>query len=254
MKRILYLAAGLMLVIIAIGATGCDSLSPPTRTTSSGSLISSQNTGIWVNGEGKVTVVPDIAILTLGVEAQADTVDQAQDEASTAMNAIIGELNSRGVADNDIRTQYFSIYPARRWVPETGEEELTGYRVTNMVTVKIRKVEDTGTIIDAVARAGGNYIRIDNISFTVDEPAPYQREAREEALADALEKAEQIADTAGVRLGEPTYINEVTSYYPTPYEMTYGMVVPAPSVVPGASISPGETVITITMQVAYNIR
>ncbi len=250
MKRILCLVVCSLLIIIAIGASGCDSLSPPTRTTS-GSLISSQSTGIWVSGEGKVTVVPDIAILTLGVEAQADTVDQAQNEASTAMNAVVSELDSRGVADKDIQTRYFSIYPVRRWVQERGEEELVGYRVTNMVTVKVRKVDDTGTIIDAVTRVGGDYIRIDNLSFTVDDPTPYQKEAREKALADAHEKARQIADTAGVRLGEPTYINESSSY--SQPRISYGMAVPAPSAEAAVSISAGETEITILVQVAYSI-
>ncbi len=250
-KKILLITVSL-LIILAIGASGCDSFSPPSRTTS-GSVISSQSTGIWVHGEGKVTVVPDIAVLTLGVEAQADTVDQAQNEASTAMNAVVSELDSRGVADKDIQTRYFRIYPVRNWVPERGEEELVGYRVTNMVTVKIRKVEDTGTIIDAVARVGGDYIRIDNISFTVDDPSPYQKEAREKALADAYEKARQIADTAGVRLGEPTYISESGSDYPIPRQVTYGMAVPAPMPEAAVSISPGETEITILVQVAYSI-
>jgi len=248
-----FLIIGTLLVIIVIGATGCDSLSPPSRTTSSG-VISGQNTGIWVSGIGEVTVTPDIAVLTLGVEAQADTVDQAQGEASSAMNAVVSELDSRGVADKDIQTLYFRIYPVRDWAPERGEEELVGYRVTNMVTVKVREVDDTGTIIDAVARVGGDYIKIDNISFTVDDPTPYQKEAREKALADARERAEQIADTAGVRLGEPTYINESGSYYPTTRQISYGMAVPAPMPEAAASISPGETVITILVQVAYSIR
>lgn len=252
MKRILCLAVALLLVIATLGATGCDSFSPPSRTTSGG-VISGQSTGIWVTGEGKVTVVPDIAILTLGVEAQADTVAQAQSEASSAMNAVVSELDSRGVADKDIQTRYFRIYPVRDWSQERGEEQLVGYRVTNMVTVKVREVDDTGAIIDAVARVGGDYIRIDNISFTVDDPVPYQKEAREKALADAHEKAMQIADTAGVGLGEPTYINESGSYYPTSRQVSYGMAVPAPVPEAAASISPGETEIIILVQVAYSI-
>ena len=74
-----------------------------------------------------------------------------------------------------------------------------------------RDVENTGTIIDAVAAAGGNYIRINNIELTVDDPVPYQKEAREKALADAQEKAQQIADSADLRLGMPTFIAESSS-------------------------------------------
>lgn len=247
MKRILWLGVLLMLAAITIGITGCKDFTSPGGSNSN----SSQNTGIWVTGEGKVTVVPDVAILNVGVEAQADTVAQAQDEAATAMDAINSELASSGVEDKDIKTQYFSIYPVRSYVPDTGEEKLTGYRVTNMLSVKVRKVEDTGTIIDAVASAGGNYIRIDNIEFTVDDPVPYQEEARQKALADARDKAGQIADEADLDLGNPTYINETSNYYPYAVPATYGLAVPMPA--GGTSISPGETTITVYMQVAYAI-
>jgi uncharacterized protein len=256
MKRILWLGVLLLLAASILGMSGCnDFTSPGGKTSASGSIVSSQNTGIWVTGEGKVTVVPDVAVLGVGVEAQADTVAQAQNDAATAMNAMKSELASRGVADKDITTQYFSIYPVRTYAPDTGEEKLTGYRVTNMLTVKVRKVEDTGTIIDAVAKAGGNYIRIDNISFTVDDPIPSQKEARDKALVDARDKAKQIADKAGLKLGDPTFISETTSYYPTPYQ-SYGMglAVPAPVSVFDTSINPGETTITVLMQVAYDIK
>jgi uncharacterized protein YggE len=249
-KRILYPAGIILIAIIFVGVSGCDSITGPAN---SNVPLGTQQTGIWVTGEGEVIVIPDLAILSVGVEAQADTVAQAQSEASTAMNEILTTLRSSGVEENDIQTQYFSIYPTRRWDPDTGEEELTGYQVTNMVTVKVRVVEDTGTIIDAVAAAGGNYIRINNIEFTVDDPVPYQKEAREKALADAQEKAQQIADSADLKLGTPTYIAESSSY--NPYTTEFSMGIPAPIIITesGSSISPGETTITVTMQVAYDI-
>jgi uncharacterized protein YggE len=231
--------------------SGCEGFTSPARTSTLGG-VSGQNTGIWVTGEGKVTVVPDVAVLNVGVEVQADTVGQAQEEATTAMNAVRSELDIRGVEDKDIKTQYYSIYPVRNYVPDKGGEELAGYRVTNMLTVKVRKVEDAGVIIDAVARAGGNYIRIDNISFTVDDPVPYQKEARAKALDDAKEKAKQIADTAGLKLGDPTYINETSSYYPPPVPYAYEAAVPM--IAGSAPVSPGEMDITVYVQVAYAIK
>jgi uncharacterized protein YggE len=249
MKRVLYLGGIISLLIIVLAASGCDTLSAPSIKTAPSN--SQQNTGIWVTGEGEVTVVPDVAVLSLGVESEADTVAQAQSQASTAMNGILSVLSSRGVEETDIKTQSYSIYPSRRWDQDTGEEELTGYRVTNMVAVKVRKIEDTGMIIDAVAEAGGDDIRIDGISFTVDDPAPYQKEAREKALADAQEKAEQIAAAASLKLGEPTYINASSGY--SPYDIAYGISVPAAESASGSSISPGEATITVTMQVAYSI-
>ena len=255
MKRILFPVFGLLLIIIAVGVAGCDGVtSPPARTTTTGGIISNQQTGIWVTGEGKVSVVPDVATLSLGVEAQATTVAQAQNEASSAMEAVIGELKASDVDEKDIRTSRFSIYPVRRWDQNREEEILLGYRVNNMVTAKIRDVEATGTIIDAVTRAGGDYIRIDNISFSVDDPSEYYEEAREKAIDDAETKAQHLADTTGVKLGAPTYISESGGYAPPmTVRMDFAEAAPVPAAAP-PSISPGETEITLTVHIAYGIK
>ena len=254
MKKNLLLSIGLILALsaIAAGTTGCDSFfSPPSKptSTSAGIILSQQNTGIWVTGEGKVTVVPDVAILSLGVEAQAATVAEAQNQASAAMNAVVRELDSYGIDQKDVKTQQFSIYPVRKWIEDKQEEVLIGYRVNNRVTARVRKVEDTGAIIDAVARAGGDYTRINNISFTVDDPAAYQEEARGKAMADAGARAKQLADLSGVKLGSPTYINESGGFIPAPV-IRYAEAAPALAPPP---ISPGETEISLTVQVVYSI-
>jgi len=254
MRWKLLLAISLVLAVITVGAVGCEgvpSSSAPKVPSVSGSLIfSQQSTGIWVTGEGKVSVVPDVAILSLGVEAQAVTVAEAQNQAATAMTAVLAELDNYDIAEKDIQTQRFSIYPVRRWAEKEGKEVLIGYRVTNTVTAKVRKVDDTGTIIDAVARAGGDYIRINNISFTVDDPTPYYKEAREEAMADAEAKARQLADLGDVKLGELTYISEGGFTTPVVREMVIEMAPMAPP----TSISPGETEIRLSVQVAYSIQ
>ena len=217
----------------------------------SGNIIfSQQNTGIWVTGEGKVSVIPDVAILGLGVEAQAKTVAKAQGQAREAMEAVMSELDKLGVAKKDIKTQRFSIYPVRRW--ERDKEILIGYRVTNMVTAKIREVDNTGIIIDAVAEVGGDYIRINSISFTVDDPTAYYEEAREKAMADAEAKAEQLADLGGVSLGKPTYISEGGVSPPVPRDFYLKEAGAPPE--PTTPISPGETEIRLNVQVVYSIK
>jgi uncharacterized protein YggE len=249
MKQALWPLVVLLLITLIVVMAGCDSItSPGIRSTASGT--SGQNTGIWVTGEGEVTVVPDIAVLNMGVEAQADTVEKAQSDAIGAMSAIKNELDTRDIEDKDIKTRYFSISPVSNYVTDKGGQELVGYRVSNMLTVKVRKVEDTGAIIDAVAKAGGDFIRIDSINFMVDDPTPYQKQAREKALDDAKDKAKQIADGAGLKLGDPTYIDESGSSYPYPVTVDYESKVAGG----GTSISPGETTVTVTLQVAYAIK
>ncbi|HEX9975611.1 MAG TPA: SIMPL domain-containing protein [Dehalococcoidales bacterium] len=258
MKKGLLLVIGLVLVVSLL-LVGCESqessgsasgqeLSVP-QNLSVSLTGSSQQTGIWVSGTGEVTVTPDVAILTLGVEAQEKTVKEAQSEAASAMAAVVAALKTNGVADKDIQTQWYSISPVTKWVEETNEQITTGYSVTNMVTVKIRDISKAGTIIDAVAEAGGDLTRINSINFTVDDPTAYYNQAREQAMQDAKDKAEQMATLAGVTLGKPTYISESSSYIPTPYylkDYAEGSSASTP-------ISAGELDITLTVQVGYAI-
>ncbi|OGO29864.1 MAG: hypothetical protein A2Z29_05530 [Chloroflexi bacterium RBG_16_56_11] len=260
MKRVIWPVAALIFLAAVTVLSGCDSITSPPSTNNAGS--SSQNTGIWVTGEGKVTVTPDLAILNLGVEAQADTVAQAKQGADAAMNAVLEALKNGGVAANDIQTRYFSIEQLTRYDNFTQKQTVTGYRVSNTVTVKIRvlSVESftldykAGRIIESVVNAGGDLIRINSIGFTVDDPVPYQKEAREKALTDARDKARQIADKDGLKLGEPTFISETNSSIPYNLPQYYGLAVPAPMITIGTSISPGETTVIVTIQVAYDIR
>ena len=252
-KLLLLLISSLVLGFIAVSMVGCDFVAPPATKTSvsSGPIFSQQSTGIWVTGEGKVSVVPDVAILSLGIEAQADTVAEAQSRAAAAMGTVVAELDNYGIARKDIETRHFTIYPVRRWVED--KEILLGYRVNNMVTVKVRRVADSGAVIDAAAGAGGDYIRINSINFTVDDPSAYHEEARKKAMADAEAKAKQLADSAGVKLDTPTYINESGGSIPVPSDYYKGVpeAISAPAPTP---ITPGETEIRLTVQVVYSIK
>lgn len=210
---------------------------------------SGQQAGIWVSGEGRVTVVPDIAVLSLGVETKASTVAEAQRQASAAMNAVISALRSHNVADKDIRTQSFNISPVYKYV-DRSEPILDGYRVSNMVVVKIRSIGDAGAIIDDVAGAGGDLTRVNSIYFAVDNPKPLQDQAREDAVRDAIAKAQQMARVAGVTLGKPVSITESGGYQPPPLRVSLEAKDVAAAATP---ISPGETEITVNVQIVFGI-
>jgi len=246
-KKIWLLAISLALVLAIVGLAGCS----PDNTVPveiEGLSISNQQEGIWVSGQGVVTVTPDIATLRLGVEVQAATVAIAQSQAIEAMDEVMEALTDNGVAEKDIQTQYFSIRQVTKWDRDKEEEVVVGYRVTNMVTAKIRDIDEAGTVIDAVAAAGGDFTRIDSIDFSVDDPSAYYEEAREEAMADAKTKAEQLAELAGGRLGKATYISESSQIPPPIYRQDiYEEAIP----VAETPISPGEMEISLTVQVAY---
>jgi uncharacterized protein YggE len=178
-------------------------------------------------------------------------VADAQQQAAKSMADVMTALKANSVADKDIATTYYSITPVYSYNPDTGKQTLEGYSISNTATVKIRNVGNAGMVIDAVAAAGGDYTRINSVTLTVDKPEQYNDQARELAMNDAANRARQLAQLSGVKLGKATYINESlntssqTIYYDAGAKAT-------PSVTP-TPISPGETEVTLTVQVVYSI-
>lgn len=254
MKRNWLLVVSLVLLLAVVGFSGCTAgkIAPNKLPSAIQVSLNGQQQGIWVTGQGKVTTIPDIATLRLGIAAQAASVAEAQSQATEAMNRVMAALTDSGVAKEDIQTQYFSIQQVTRWDRVKEEEVVVGYRVTNMVTAKIREIDKTGSIIDTVAEAGGDLTRIEGVSFSVDKPSTYHEEARQKAMADAKAKAEQLAKLAGVTLGKPIYISE-SIYMPPPIYPARMAEAPVPAPAP-TPISPGETEISLTVQVTYAIR
>jgi uncharacterized protein YggE len=237
--------AGLVVVGALVGVAGCT----PVGTV--GTVQSGQQEGIWVSGTGTVTAAPDVVHIRLGIEAQQETVAQAQSDAAAAMVRVMTALGSGGVAEEDIQTQSFSIRQVTRWDRDLEEEIVVGYRVSNDVLVKVREVGRAAALIDAAVVAGGDFIRVDGISFTVDDPTPFHAQARQEAMADAAAKAEGLAELAGVRLGQATFISESSAGQP-PVPVLAEMAVMSADV--STPISPGEVEIRVTVQVVYDIR
>jgi len=242
------LAAGLSLALATVVLAGCTPAGGTVQRT-----LTSQQDGIWVTGQGKTSAAPDLATLRLGVEAQDETVSRAQADASDAMDRVMSTLADNDVADKDIQTQYFSIRQVTRWDRDEEEEVVTGYRVTNTVTVKIRDIEAIGAIVDVVVEAGEDFVRIEGVDFSIEDPSRYHRELRRDAIDDARTKAERLAAFAGVRLGTVTFISEGSVSVPraaTVLQMEEAVKV-AGAAMP---ISPGDIEISLTVQVAYAIR
>lgn len=174
----------------------------------------SDGTGIWVSGVGTLSLSPDLALLELGVDTRAANISDANSQASASMDAMIEALKARAVQDEDIQTSRFSVYPRYEYVEEevdgvrTGREVLTGYRVRNNATVKLRDLDTVGEVIDEVVTAGGDDVRISGIDFTLEDPKPKMAELREMAVADARAKAEHLAELSGVSVGRLIYISE----------------------------------------------
>ena len=215
-------------------------------------------TGIWVSGQGKLSVPPDLAMLTLGVESTAPTVSEANAEASNAMNAIVIALKSGGVEEKDIQTRNFNIYPRYEYQEQTvdgvrtNRQILTGYQISNTAAVKIRDLDAIGEIIDEVVKVAGDDVRINNISFTVEDPTAMMSDLREMAVQDAQNKAEHLAELTGVSLGRAIYISE-SSTMPSVRAFAERAYPAALSASAAPPISGGELDITHNVQIRFAI-
>ena len=221
----------------------------------------SSQAGIWVTGQGTVTLEPDLALLSLGVEAQGETVSDALADSSKAMDGIIGALRNRGVEDRDVQTQHFNIRPQYEF-PEvlqagirTRTQVLVGYFVTNTVVAKIRDLDSVGAVIDEVATAGGDATRINNIRFTVEDDSPYAVQLREQAVNDALAKARHFADLTGVSVGRLVFITETGGGRPIIETFAdEGFGVARALAAPQTSISGGELELRLSVQAVFEIQ
>ena len=243
-KRILLLCAGIAILMLASGLlVGCQAAAQSSGATN-------QQTGISVSGEGKVTVTPDIANIQLGIQAQALTVADAQSQAIKAMNDVMAALKANGVADQDIQTQYYNVQQVTTWDTNKQQQIVTGYMVSNVVNAKIRDVTKAGSVIDAVTAAGGDLTRVNSIQFSLNDSTTSIDKAREKAMADANDTANQLAKLAGVKLGKPISISESSSTPPYP--------IYAKDAIAGSSsstpISAGTLDITLDVQVLYAIQ
>jgi uncharacterized protein YggE len=162
--------------------------------------------GISAAGTGKVTGVPDIVVVQLGVDVEMRTVEAARSAAATSMQAAIDSLKANGVEQKDIQTVQFSVQPQYDF--NQGRQSLRGYRVSNVVSAKVRKIDTIGKVIDDVTRAAGDSAVVRSLSFSIEDPSKLQAQARELAVKQARERADQLARPAGVSIGKVISISE----------------------------------------------
>ncbi len=245
----LALASGLLVSVFIL--SGCAPLHGAAIGDSVEVKVAIQEEGISVDGTGEVMVVPDVAAVNLGVQAEAATVAEAQELASRAMDDVISVLLDYNVAETDIQTTGFTIRQLTQRDPTGPRDRVTGYQVSNNVRVMIREVDDAGTILDAVAVAGGGHIRVRGISFLLDDPSVHLEVARSNAVDDARSKAEQLAQLTGVQLGDPIHISE-TSSTPILFRGVERVSPDAPTA-PPTPIEPGEITVTASVNIVYAI-
>lgn len=215
--------------------------------------------GIWVTGQASVSVDPDLVLLNVGVEAMAETVAEARTQAATAMDAIVAAVKENGLEDNDVQTLSFNIWPQYEYpeVEENGrrvrKQTLVGYTINNTARIKIRDVDTVGTIIDDVAEAGGDYTRINGIQFSIEDPSTYMDDLREQAVEDAVDKAERFASLTDVEVGDLLFISEVGRGVDVRDFVQLESRAMMAAAAPATSISGGELELSLNVQAVFAI-
>jgi uncharacterized protein YggE len=202
---------------------------------------------ITVSGTGMVTLTPDIAYINIGVQTQDASAATAMADNNTSAQAIIDVIKAAGVADKDIQTTNFSIYPQQQY---DNNGKMTGiiYVVNNTVYVTARDLTKLGGLLDAAVQAGAN--TINSITFDVADKTDALSQARQAAVADAARQADELTSAAGVTLGDVQTI----SYFDTsaPVTIQYARADMASS--NSVPIQAGSMQVTTTVTIVYALK
>lgn len=206
---------------------------------------------VTVSGSGQVMASPDRVVIRVGVVTQAEEAAAALTDNSEQMQDLIDALQEAGVEEDDIRTQTVSLFPVYEQPrievsqPATQTQQIVAFEATNVVEVRSQDLEGFGDLLDTTVQAGGN--RIEGIRFEVSDPAALLDQARQAAWDDAQHKAEQLAEIAGLQLGEVWTITEF-SHTPRPVSQAVGMAEEAAAGVP---IQPGVETLQLDLNVTW---
>jgi uncharacterized protein len=208
---------------------------------------------INIEGHGEVTAAPDTAFVTSGVTSQGATAREALDANTAAMAELIATLKAAGIEARDIQTSGFAVSPNYVYTDErdangyTLPPKVNGYIVSNSVSVRVRKLDSLGQVIDQAVTVGAN--TINGVTFAVADPSTLYDAARKAAFADARKKAELYIGEAGVELGDIIAISEAQSYgQPQPMMMRSQVADMASAPVP---VEVGELTFAINVTVSW---
>lgn len=244
---------GVFFATVALGAAELKSLKHP----------NGQSATITVSGEGEVTALPDVATVVITIRESSKTVPEAQKLAETKLKAALEALKALGVEEKDQRTLSYTVNPKYEYVAvasassyySPSNQRIVGYEATQMVEIKVRKIDVAGDIIGALGTA--NITEISGPSFTVEDIEKVQAEAKEKAIADAREKAQATAKALDARVGVVVQFSEDGGYYPMYardavmlQSTSYGKGGAAPEV----SLPMGENVIKSRVTITYSLR
>ena len=264
LTKIAILPALAVLVLLAVACNG-DSPAPYTGSASAGDVAAAARMaaeavneesgvpgqGIIVSGSGTASAEPDLALINLGVQVLSPSVGEALNTANTSLESILQVLANYNVDENDTQTRYFNINTQYDYSND-GAPEVSGYQVTNELSVKVRNLDSLGEMITDVVEAGGDPVRVNGINFAIEDTTTLEDEALAQAVADAKARAERMAELSGVTLGDLVSVSQggggASPALPAAFAAE-AMARSAPT-----AIRTGDLEITINIQALYTIK
>ena len=226
MRKILALLAASVLL------TACSSAAAETR--------------IAVNGTGETRISADTAVISLGVSARDRDVLKAQQTVNENIAGIRQALLDNGVAEENINTDYMSIYAIYDYNEDV--EKVQAYNASTTLAVKVTDMDSVGRLIDEAFAAGAN--TLNGISFSASDTDEARDESLKAAVGEARAKAEVLAEASGLKItGIETisegnvysYDNSVSNFSAKRMEGTadtgYGTVVQAAKLIVSVTVS-----------------
>lgn len=227
-----------------------------------GSGVTATNT-ITVSGEGEVFAVPDTASFSVTVLETAKDVKTAQTAATKKTNDIVAYLKAQGIDDKDVKTTDYSVQPQYEWtrVPcvaggycPDGRQNLTGYSVSQTLTVKVRDTDKAGEILSGVGSKGAS--SVSGLDFTIDDQDALEAEARDKAIDAAQAKAKVLAKSLGVKIVRVVGFSENGGYTPMYYSKDMAVAEAANGMggAPAPELPVGQNKIISNVSVTFEIR
>lgn len=199
-----------------------------------------------VDGEGTVSVKPDIALVNVGFVVQDLSVVTGQKKANEVINNTTTALKALGITEKDIKTTAYNIYPNYNYL--NGKQTLNGYTINIGMIIKVRNFDLLNRVVDSATASGIN--QISGISFDVENKDDATNIARKEAVKSAKDKAQKLASLAGIKLGRIVNVREGQVVNPVPYLPMSAKAVGG-GVADNTQVQPGQTEVKVSVTLDY---
>lgn len=189
---------------------------------------------------------PDQVEIGAGVTTEAETAVEAMRRNAEQMNRVVARIRSLGIAADDVQTTGINLNAAYDY--ETGRPVFRGYQASNRVSVLLRKVEQTGPVLDALVAAGAT--DLSGPSFSMADETAAQAQARKAAVDKAAKMAREYAAWNGYSGVRVLKISEgVSGGMPMPMMRTVAMEAAAPA----TPVQPGLVGTSVTVSITYEM-